>query len=245
MNVLIAEDDKIQRTSLKKTLQQIDSHINIYESEEKEEALKIISNTDIDIFYIDISLRNSSGLDFAIELRKVPKYEFSFIVFLTTHIEYITQAFKRVHCYDYLLKPYEVADVVNMTKRFILHKRNINNISIDIPKDKKYVVFEIRKGVNVKVYIDEIIFIEVSLRICMVHTINGIYKVNRLALENIIKLIDCTNIIQCHKSFAVNINHIRKIENVDSKLSEIYFENYDKKAFLGYKFKNIIIEKFQ
>lgn len=46
-------------------------------------------------------------------------------------------------------------------------------------------VIEIRKGVNVKIYIDETIFIEVNLRMCMIHTVNGIYKVNNLALSGV------------------------------------------------------------
>ena len=241
MNVLIVEDDKIQRKSLKKMLQQIGEDINIYEAEDKDEALEITSKNNIDIFYIDIYLKNSSGLDFAMELRKIPKYEFSFIIFLTTHVEYITQAFKQVHCYDYIIKPYDATEVVDMTKRFMLHGNNIK----DTPEDKRYIVLEISKGINVKIYVDEIIFIEVNLRNCMIHTINGVYKVNRLALEKILKLINCSNIIQCHKSFATNIKHIKKIESVDSKLSEIYFENYDENALLGYKFKNIIMEQFQ
>ncbi|WP_318011125.1 LytTR family DNA-binding domain-containing protein [Clostridium sp. FP2] len=241
MNVLIVEDNKIQRKSLKKTIQQIDKDINIYESEDKDEALEITNDNNIDIFYIDITLKNSSGLDFAMELRQIPRYEFSFIIFLTTHVEYITQAFKQVHCYDYILKPYDIADVVNMTKRFTLYGNSVK----DTPKDKSYVVFEIRKGIYVKIYVDEIIFIEVQLRIRMIHTVNGVYKVNNLALKNILKLINCDNIIQCHKSFAVNINNISKVESIDSKLSEIYFENYDKNALLGYKFKNTIMERFQ
>ena len=241
MKVLIVEDDKIQRKSLKKTIQQIDKDINIYEAEDKDEALEITNKNNIDIFYIDISLKSSSGLDFAMELRKISRYEFSFIIFLTTHVEYITQAFKQVHCYDYLLKPYEIADVVNITKRFILN----GDKGKDAFKDKDYAVFEVRKGINVKVYIKEIIFIEVNLRICMIHTINGIYKINNISLKKILKLINCNNIIQCHKSFAVNTMHIRKVENVDSKLSEIYFENYDKDALLGYKFKNTVMERFQ
>lgn len=241
MNALIVEDNKIQRESLKKTLQQIDKDINVYEAEDKDEALEITSRNNVDIFYIDIALKNSSGLDFAMELRKIPRYEFSFIIFLTTHVEYITQAFKQVHCYDYLLKPYDIEEVVNMTKRFIVHGDAIKNT----PKDKEYVVFEISKCINVKIYVDEIIFIEVNLRICMIHTVNGVYKINRLALEKILRLINSGNIIQCHKSFAVNINHIRKIENVDSKLGEIYFESYDENALLGYKFKNRIMERFQ
>ncbi|MCB2295584.1 LytTR family DNA-binding domain-containing protein [Clostridium algoriphilum] len=241
MNVLLAEDDEIQRKNLKNTIQQIDKYINIYECEDREEALRITINNKIDIFYIDISLKNSSGLDFAMDLRQIPLYEFSFIVFLTTNVEYITQSFKKVHCYDYIIKPYDAAEIVDMTKRFIAHSENTKSA----PRDKVYVIFELIKGISLKVYVDDIIFIEVKLRTCMVHTVNGAYKVNDLGLKNILKLISCYNIIQCHRSFAVNVNHIREIVSIDNRLSEIYFEDYDKSALLGYKFKDTIMEQFK
>ena len=241
MNVLIVEDDEIQRKSLKNTIQQIDKDINIYESDNRDEALEITIKYNIDIFYIDICLKNSSGLDFAMDVRKLPTYEFSFIVFLTTHVEYITQSFKKVHCYDYILKPYDKMEVVDMTKRFILHG---NNTKVT-PKEKIHVIFELLKGVTLKIYVDDIIFIEVKTRSCMVHTVSGAYKVNSLALKNILKLINCKNIIQCHRSFAVNVNYIRQIISIDNRLSEIYFENYDEIALLGYKFKDIIMDEFR
>ncbi|MCJ7690898.1 MAG: LytTR family DNA-binding domain-containing protein [Clostridiaceae bacterium] len=241
MNVIIVEDDKIQRENLKKMIQQIDKSINIYESEDMDDALEIATAHNIGIFYIDISLKNSSGLDFAIEIRKTPKYEFSLIIFLTTHVEYISKAFKEVHCYDYILKPYDIADVMNMTKRYILNGGNVQ----DAQEDKRHAIFEIRKGINVKVYLDEIIFVEINLGICMIHTVNGVYKTSNSTLRNVLKRINCSNIIQCHKSFIVNVKQIKKIQNIDNKLSKIYFENYDKNALLGYKYKKTIMERFQ
>jgi DNA-binding LytR/AlgR family response regulator len=241
MNVIIVEDDKIQRENLKKMIQQIDKRINIYESEDMDDALVIATAYNIDVFYLDISLKNSSGLDFAIEIRKTPKYEFSLIIFLTTHVEYISKAFKEVHCYDYILKPYDIADLMNMTKRYILNGGNVQ----DDPEDKRHAIFEIRKGINVKVYVDEIIFVEINLGICMIHTVNGVYKTSNTTLRNVLKRINCSNIIQCHKSFIVNVKQIKKIQNIDNKLGEIYFEDYDKNALLGYKYKKTIMELFQ
>ncbi|MEK6264330.1 MAG: LytTR family DNA-binding domain-containing protein [Clostridium sp.] len=241
MNVIIVEDDKIQSENLKKMIQQIDKGINIYESEDMDDALGIATAYNIDIFYIDISLKNSSGLDFAIEIRKTPKYEFSLIIFLTTHVKYISKAFKEVHCYDYILKPYDIADVMNMTKRYILNGGNTQ----DAPVGKRHAIFEIRKGINLKVYVDEIMFVEVSIGKCMIHTVNGVYKISNSTLKDVLKRINCNNIIQCHKSFIVNVKQIKKIQNIGNKLSKIYFENYDKNAFLGYKYKKTIMELFQ
>ncbi|MFX0550082.1 LytR/AlgR family response regulator transcription factor [Hathewaya histolytica] len=239
-NILIVEDEKFQRKNLKNILLETFSNIKVYEAEDKKEALNICNKAHIDIFFIDISLKESSGLEFALEMRNIKGYELTWVVFLTTHIEYITQAFKQVHCYDYILKPYDKQEVIDMAKRLISHTPNKvvkNNI-------RKHVVLEIRTGISVKIYIDEIIFIETNLRTSFIHTVNGTYKVNKLPLKKILELIDDENIIQCHKSFAANITFIRKIESVNSKLSEIYFENYKDKALLGYKFKNEVLEKF-
>ena len=44
MNIFIVEDDEIQRKNLKSTMQQIEKGINIYEAEDKDEALEIANN---------------------------------------------------------------------------------------------------------------------------------------------------------------------------------------------------------
>ena len=54
------------------------------------------------------------------KIRSIDEYEFSQIIFLTTHMEYITQAFKQTHCYDYILKPYDQEDVQAMLNKLIL-----------------------------------------------------------------------------------------------------------------------------
>lgn len=239
-NILIVEDERLQRKNLRNILIEAYGDLNIYEAEDKKEALEICNRISIDVFFIDISLKKSSGLDFALEMRKIPGYELTWVVFLTTHIEYITQAFKQVHCYDYILKPYDKQEVLEMTRKLIFNIPR-NNVPL---KDRKSIVLELRTGINIKIYIDEIIFIETNLRTSYIHTVNGVYKANNLSLKRILELTDSNNIIQSHKSFAVNLDFIRKIESLNSKLGEIYFENYDKKALLGYKFKNEVLEKF-
>lgn len=239
MNILIVEDDQVQRENLRKMMQEINKNLTIYGAEDKDEALKILNDNTIDIFYIDIFLKNSSGLDLAIELRKIYKYEFSWIIFLTTHKQYITQAFKEVHCYDYILKPYDKEELIAISKRLVLR---LNNNTV---VERKYAIFDLRDGIFIKVYVDEIIFIEVSIRTCTLHTKKGKYEVKGLSLKQFLKLVSSKDIIQCHKSFAVNINYISKIIKLSTKSFEIYFENYEKSALLSYKCKDVIMEKFK
>lgn len=239
--ILIVEDDSNQSTNLKKILYELDRNIKIYEAQSKEDALEISNKTEIDIFYVDIHLKNSSGIDFAKELRKIEKYKFSWVIFITTHIQYIIECLKEVHCYDYIIKPYEKKDIMQLTQKLIFEKQN-NAIALN---ERKYIVFDMKNGINIRIYIDEIILIETNFRSCYIHTKRGKYETKELGLKKCLDLIDCNDLIQSYKSCIVNVKYIEKIHSIDSKVSEIFFEDYTVTAPLGYKYKKSVIEKFK
>lgn len=242
-SVILVEDDSTQRGILKTMINSIDESIKIYEADSESVALEIIKNSDINMFFIDIGLKESSGLDLAMDIRGIPKYEFREIVFLTTHVEYMLQAFKQTHCYDYILKPYSKDDVQSMLNKLI--GKDINNLSNEIGDLSRELVIRIRTGVFIRVKIHDILFIEVKGRDCEVNTISQVYTYSNISLKKILGLIDCEHIVQSHKSFAVNKNYIFKVERLDSRLSTIYFSKHSKTALLGYKFKNNIISEFK
>lgn len=239
-NILIVEDDNEQRKNLMKMIYEADKDLKIYEAESKEEALKISIEVFIDLFYIDISLKNSSGLDLAVELRKIKKYKFNWIIFTTSHVQYMIQAFKEIHCYDYILKPYDKDEVIKMTKLLISNKHVCNSLT----KKEKYVVFDLQNSISIKLNVDEIIFMEVNFRKIILHTKDGNYEAKRLSLAKALKTINYDYIVQSHKSFAININFVNKVEVLANKLWEISFNNCKEKALLSYSFKEIIVKKF-
>ncbi|BCZ44252.1 DNA-binding response regulator [Clostridium gelidum] len=246
-SIILVEDDFMQRGILKKMILSIDKFINIYEADSESTALDIIENNHINMFLIDIGLKESSGLDLAVKIRNISKYQFSQIIFLTTHMEYITQAFKQTHCYDYILKPYDKDDVQAMINKLIIYENShLNNKNDNSNEDKdREIVITLKNGIYVGIKIDEIMFIEVKGKNCEVNTINGMYIANNMSLKKVIKLIDCEYIIQSHRAFAINRNYICKIEKLDVKLSTVYFNKYIKTALLGYKFKDNIISEFK
>lgn len=246
-SIMLVEDDYMQREILKKMILSIYEFIKIYEADSENSALEIIEENYINMFLIDISLKESSGLDLAINIRRIPKYEFSQLVFLTTHMDYMLQAFKQTHCYDYILKPYSKVEVQAMLNKLIGNEiNNLNDKDDKLKKDKdKELVIKIRNGIYVAIKIDEILFIEVNGRDCEINTVSGIYTYSNISLKKVLKLINCEYLIQSHKAFAINKKYILKIERLDVKLSTIYFNKYSRTALLGYKFKNNIISEFK
>ena len=244
-SIILVEDDFMQRDILKKMILSMHEFVKIYEADSESSALDIIKKYDINMFLIDISLKESSGLELALKIRNIDKYQFSQIIFLTTHMEYITQAFKQTHCYDYIIKPYNQEDVQAMLNKLILYENNhINNENNNFNEDRE-IAIALKNGIYVKIKIDDILFIEVKCKNCEVNTINGVYISHNISLKKIMKFINCEYIIQSHRAFAINRNYIYMIEKLDVKLSVVHFDNYSKTALLGYKFKNSVISEFK
>lgn len=65
MNILLLEDEKIQREALASIIKSNFVDVRIYKAESKKEALKIINEKDVHLFFIDIHLKDSSGLELA------------------------------------------------------------------------------------------------------------------------------------------------------------------------------------
>lgn len=246
-SIILVEDDCMQRKNLKKMILSMHDFVTIYEADSEDSALNLVEKYDIDLFLIDISLKESSGLDLALNIRKIPKYEFRQIIFLTTHMEYITQAFKQTHCYDYILKPYDKKEVQAILEKIILNETSDKYAKNDDskPEDDKEIVITLKSGIYVGIKIKDIIFIMVEGKNCQVNTVNGNYIATNTTLKKILQLIDSDYIIQSHRSFAVNKKYICKIEKVDLKLNRVYFEGCSDTALLGYKFKDSVISEFK
>lgn len=240
-SIILVEDDEMQRFILKKMILSISDALEIYEADSESAALDIIKKNKIDMFLIDINLKKSSGLSLALKIRKIPRYEFNQIIFLTTHLEYITQAFKQTHCYDYILKPYDKNDLRKTIDKLILNDKGRVKPKV---KDKE-VVITLKTGIYINIKVKDIIFIEVQGKVCYIHTINNTYTTNNMSLKKIMKSIDSADILQSHRAFAINKNYILKIEKIDIKLSVIHFSKCKETALLGYKFKNSILSEFK
>ncbi len=239
MNILVVEDDELQRKNLINMIKESKKNIIYFEAESEKEALTIADESSIDIFYIDISLKDSSGLNLAYKLRDEAKYRLSWIIFVTTSKQHMLSAFKKVHCYDYLIKPYSKEKVLELTKNLL---NNINNKLEAKPIENEYVTLDSNK-ISFKIYLKDIYFIEVRIRNIIVHTVDGQYEINRMPLKTIIdKLCDNNYIVQAHRSYVINLKKIKRIEKESSSSWIVYFEGYKEPAFIGSKYKDKVDE---
>ena len=240
-HVLVVEDDCIQRKNLFEIISQCGSIYHVHEAGNALEALAIAQRERIDLFYVDVDLKKGSGLKFAEDIRKMECYQLTWIIFVTIFKDYMLPAFKKIHCYDYIVKPYKKEYIQNITK--LLLSQSMDEVAAAELKEP-FIIVPV-KNILVKIFTREIIFMEVFLRTSIIHTINGSFTIDYLSLKKLKSMIDDESILQSHRSFLVNTKYISKIEKSNDKTSyTIHFFQLDKTALLGLSFKDDIMNRF-
>ncbi|NLK94815.1 MAG: response regulator transcription factor [Clostridiales bacterium] len=235
MNILVVEDVKEQRIALVRMIERSFIDCRVYNTDTVKEGIKIANDKEINLFFLDIELIDGSGIDLAKELRKINRYKLTGIIFITNNVIHIMEAFKEIHCYDFLVKPYNEEDVKNIIQTFSPEE--------DVKeKEGKYIMVSVDGCIKRKIYCEDIVYVEYANRNCNLKTISGNILVKGYGLNKIIQEVGNDILIQCHKAFAVNKKYIEKIIKVKPKVIDIYFWNCNDTIPLGYKYKNNIME---
>lgn len=221
IKIAICEDEKEQQDLLKTHINQIfkDLPINysLYTFNSGEELLKNYPKN-IDIFLIDIQLNEINGMDTARKIRETDnKAE---IIFITSLIEYALEGYE-VRAYRYLIKPVKYDDL----------KTHILNCIKEIDIKNKHIIIK-KQGNRIKLDISEITYIEVQKENITIHTLNKTYE-TKGTMNNIEKEINCSRFYRCHKSFLVNLEHIKSIKQYIAVL-----ENSEEVPISRYRFKD-------
>lgn len=220
IKIAICEDEKEQQELLKKYIGQIFEGLYIkYKLEifnSGEELLENYSN-DTDIILLDIQMGKINGMDTARKIRILDnKVE---IIFITSLIEYALDGYE-VRAYRYLIKPVKYENL----------KENIIRCIKEINIKNKYIIVR-ERGNQIKLDINEITYVEVQKETITIHTLNKVYKING-TMSSIEKQIDCSIFFRCHKSFLVNLEHIKSI-----KQYVVTLENSEEVPVSRYRFK--------
>lgn len=221
IKIAICEDEKEQQELLKTYINQIFEALYIkYKLEIFNSGEELLENyqNDTDVLLLDIQMGQINGMDTARKIRSIDdKVE---IIFITSLIEYALEGYE-VRAYRYLIKPVKYENL----------KENIINCIKEIDIKNKYIIVK-EQGNQIKLDINEITYVEVQKETITIHTLNEVYKTNGTMI-NIEKDIDCDRFFRCHKSFLVNLEHIKSIKQYTAIL-----ENSEEVPISRYRFKD-------
>jgi len=240
MNILVVEDNKYEMNNILRVLQSISKEFNIYQAYTGEECFNILDNVNIHMFILDIELPDISGIKIAEKIRNIPKYELTYMIFITTHIYLQLEAFKKIHCYDFLEKPYkrdELIEIINRLSNGISSQKQQLKVNIE------QVSFQMKDYI-IKIRVDEILFFEAQGRSCIVHTKNKAYTIKNMNIKKITEILPMKHFMQTHRSYIVNIENVYQIEKDEKNSWTIYFKEYPVSAYVSNNYKKEFSDRF-
>jgi DNA-binding LytR/AlgR family response regulator len=197
------------------------------------QAFEVLKNKPIDLVFLDIQMPELTGIEFMKSLQNPP-----LVVFTTAYRNYAIEAFD-LDVLDYLLKPISFDRFLKaINKYYNRHETKIiespKNLNVD-QRDTKDHIFVKKNKTMVKVYFDDILYIESMKDYVKIHTPEEIHFVKHQisALEN--ELPD-SEFIRVHKSFII---HIEKVTTVSPKSVGILEE----KIPIGRNYKEYVLKR--
>ena len=206
-NVLVVEDNEIHMKALERLLSKI-QNLKIIKAYNMAEACYMLSLYEYSLFLIDIVLDKSkrgdlSGIHLVNYIRELSKYQFTPVIFITSLEDPKLSAFKELHCYDYIEKPFsekQVVDVVTQALKFPVQRSN--NEFLYLKKEGIIYSFDLTK----------VKYITVSRRGMEIHSVDEVMHMPYASIDGIIKELGNDDFIQCNRNTVVNKRYIDTID---------------------------------
>ncbi|MDE5965586.1 MAG: LytTR family DNA-binding domain-containing protein [Lachnospiraceae bacterium] len=206
--VLILEDDIAQQNALHAMLAEEFPDMKILKAATYNEALDMIKRECIQLFLLDIRLKEKNpahtGIALGKYIRSLPAHQFTPILFLTALADEISAAVNSIHCYNYLVKPFLREDFISA----------IRELSVSPMMQEHFIELTDINGVILHLKPAKLSYVTTKNKVLHLHMPDDIYRSRDCTLAKLAALLP-KRFIRCHKSYIVNCDMV---------------ENYDKTA---------------
>lgn len=217
-NVLILEDKKEHMEALCKIVSDLAQDTKIFTASDVQTAYQIIMENHIHLFLLDIILcpekpGDVMGLKFAQEIRKIKKYQFTPIIFITSLEDPKLYSYSHLHCYGYIEKPFSPEKV---------EKTVINALEFPVEDDTDRFAYFRKDGIVYAKHINDIVYIKNTRRKVVIHCKNDTLVIPYKTCDEILREIDSKSFIQCSRYAIINKRYIEEIDYVNRYIKMKY-----------------------
>lgn len=218
MNVILIDDERKGREVLKKLLQALPTDIEIVgEADSVESGVSLLQNTECDILFLDIRMKDGTGFDL---LEKLEESNFK-LVFTTAYDQYAINAFK-YNAIDYLLKPIDLEELENVINKINNQTSSSSDASLlqikQLIKDELFnhlkdhqIAVPNKTSVNL-INIKEIVRCEACSNYTYIHLANNTKIISTKTLKEFDAQLTKHNFCRIHNSHLVNLTFVKTID---------------------------------
>lgn len=242
VSILICDDDPTMLTKIDTAIQSIVASQKIKAKiHTVQDASKIsdqiLSSCDIALLDIDFGSEKYNGLDVARRLRKLRND--SIIIFVTNFIEYAPEGYE-VHAFRYILKnkfEYDIEPYFEQALTQIHQKKERIKIQVD--------------GEIIDLHLESILYFEVQQHIITAYIQRNAQRQEVKAccfygsLSDLEQKLEPQGFLRIHKSFLVNMRHLKKFQCREATLDNGIILRVGEKSYAENKRKYLIWKGWQ
>lgn len=199
MKIAVCDDDKAAREHIVSLIKEQVRDAEVVTFATGEEMLK--GQNDFDISFLDVEMKELSGMDTARHIRQEQEEKGSaksILIFVTGYEKYMSDAFD-VSAFHYLLKP------IDEEKFHTVLERALKELSAAEERKKRYILVK-NSGVQQKVYLKDIYYMESANKKVILHTRTGILEIYGKMEE--LEQMTGGIFYRCHRCYLVNMEKI-------------------------------------
>lgn len=204
LNAIIVDDEAPARSELRYLLGEVGGVEVLTEAASVREAIEKLQSYPIDVLFLDVSMPEVTGIQFAEALQRLKNPPA--VIFVTAYSEHALEGFK-VNAVDYLVKPVELdrlQQAVNRATEYVtLHVRATQSERIPVEKNK----------VKKLIPIDSIRFVEAHDDYAYLYTDDDRYF-STLSLAKLEERLAGHGFFRAHRRYLVNLSLVEEVEPV-------------------------------
>ncbi len=234
-NILIVEDKEATLRMLEKLIREDVGGVAVFLARDYESALREAVLRNIDVFLIDIVLdtavTDASGMRFAKRVREDENYLFTPIIFITGLEDPRLYAYKELHSFGYIEKPFAKENVVELVKDALRYQPRVReDENVYFPND----------GILIAVKLSEIIYAEVQSHSLYIRLLNERIEIPHMTIKKFAVLTQRKGFIQCSRNTVINKRFIKNVDMVNRYIS---FKECKEQVGIGTVYKKKVYQE--
>ena len=211
INCIIIDDEPLARKGLKEYIADVDFLNLVGDFDNAVKATEPLGKGNVQLLFLDIQMPKITGLEFFRSLHHAPP-----VIFTTAYPEYALDGFD-LNALDYLVKPISFdrffKAVLKAKEYYEIRQQNDETAS-----GKKENYFFIKSDNKlVKIFFDEILFVEALQNYVTIHTVDKKY-ITYLTFKSVEEYLPGERFIKTHKSYIISASKIDSIEGNEIRI---------------------------
>ena len=213
-NILIIEDEAAALRYLIKIVEDcspLEYHVFGYTN--LREAFECMKHRKFSLFIADIMLNqnehNREGYQFIEKIRASEEYRYIPVIFVTGLEEPRALAYKDLHCFGYIQKPYDRDEINQMVRKCLAYKKVEGKARFHLKKD----------GIHIFLDPDQIVYVRITGKNLSVK-VHGkpLCQYGYLTMKEIMEQLKTEPMVPCGKGLLVNGRYMDHLNQIERKL---------------------------